>query len=232
MKVNEIFYSLQGEGLYSEEPSVFVRLAGCNLLVKCSFCDTSYAWDTLDGKNMTPEAIADKVASYPIGYNTWVCITGGEPLFQEEELGNLVLKLKKFGYRVEIETNGTLPLPFWWTRADSWVADIKCPSTGLPEISLTNDWFKTRSQDQVKFVVGTKKDLDFAERVIRRYKTSNPLVMLSPVMDPKWFSEEGGFKIPKKAQLWWQTVAEKCLDLQVQMSLQKYKFIWGNKKGV
>ena len=99
MKVNEIFYSLQGEGHFTGTPAVFVRLSGCNL--RCDFCDTKHE----PGDLMTEEMIVDEVCQYPSEH---VVITGGEPLLQLTP--SLVNKLHKKGKFVQIETNGSIPL--------------------------------------------------------------------------------------------------------------------------
>lgn len=99
MKVNEIFYSIQGEGHYAGTPAVFVRLQGCNL--KCKFCDTNHS----AGKEMSNVMILQEVQKYPAKV---VIITGGEPLLQDIE--PLVDTLQKHRYKVNIETNGTIPM--------------------------------------------------------------------------------------------------------------------------
>lgn len=99
MKVNEIFYSIQGEGHYAGTPTVFVRLQGCNL--KCKFCDTNHS----SGKEMSNVMILQEVQKYPAKV---VIITGGEPLLQDIE--PLVDTLQKHRYKVNIETNGTIPM--------------------------------------------------------------------------------------------------------------------------
>lgn len=99
-KVNEIFYSLQGEGFYTGTPAVFLRFAGCNC--KCSFCDTDHA----DGREMTADEIADACAAYPARH---LVATGGEPLLQLDS--DLLRMLKAKGFYVQIETNGSLPAP-------------------------------------------------------------------------------------------------------------------------
>ena len=100
-RINEIFYSLQGEGFHSGLPSVFVRFSGCNL--RCSFCDTQHQ----TGNMMELSAIAEAVNQYPVAQ--WIILTGGEPsLFIDEEF---VVKLKEAtGKKIAIETNGTNPL--------------------------------------------------------------------------------------------------------------------------
>jgi organic radical activating enzyme len=100
MRVNEIFYSLQGEGYYSGTPAVFVRLSGCNL--RCPFCDTQHK----DGTEMSESDIVSAVKQYPARH---VVVTGGEPALQLTE--SLVDALHAAGRYVAVETNGTHPLP-------------------------------------------------------------------------------------------------------------------------
>lgn len=100
MKVNEIFYSLQGEGRYTGTPAVFLRLSGCNM--RCWFCDTQHE----EGEDLTEEDILQRVMAYPTRH---IVITGGEPLMQLN--AHLTSLLHEAGYFIQIETNGTLPLP-------------------------------------------------------------------------------------------------------------------------
>ena len=221
MKVREIFYSLQGEGVYQGLPMVFIRLAGCNLIPHCSYCDTSYSWNATDGKEWTIEAILEEVSRLSPHYKSWVCITGGEPLWQLEELELLVRELKTGGYLVTIETNGSFKPPRWYTIADSWNADMKCPSSGVCGTS-SETWFRTREQDQIKFVVGNLGDLDFAKKMIKKHLSNSPQILVSPIAgkEGKWSKE------------WLQEVAKFCLEMRVRYSLQIHKLIWGNKRGV
>lgn len=110
MKVNEIFYSLQGEGRFTGTAATFVRLSGCNL--KCDFCDTAHQ----AGREMTEDEIAAEVTRYPA---THVVITGGEPTLQLTAA--LVEKLHRAGKFVQIETNGTQPLNGGLDRLIDWV---------------------------------------------------------------------------------------------------------------
>lgn len=105
-KINEIFYSLQGEGYHTGTPAIFVRFCGCNL--KCSFCDTQHE----EGTMMTDDEIVDAVKKYPA---VTVILTGGEPaLWIDDEL---IDRLHQAGKYVCVETNGTRPLP----EAIDWV---------------------------------------------------------------------------------------------------------------
>lgn len=100
MKVNEIFYSLQGEGRYTGVPAVFIRLSGCNM--RCWFCDTDHE----EGREMTEEDIMLEISQYPARH---VVITGGEPLMQLS--ARLTQLLHELQYFIQMETNGTLPIP-------------------------------------------------------------------------------------------------------------------------
>ena len=225
IKINEIFYSIQGEGVYAGIPTTFIRFQGCNLNPGCSWCDTTYSGGT-GGLELSVAEILDEylVRLEPRTFHHWVCITGGEPLYQEEELKVLVETLKAYGFKVEVETNGTIPKPLWWTRVDSWVVDIKCPSAGLGSVSLEG-WLDLRLFDQIKFVVKDQFDLDFARKVICGNVMRQPTILVSPVLEVK-----NGVIVWD--YLWAQEVVEFCKRLKVRFSLQLHKVVYGNKKGV
>jgi len=227
IRVNEVFLSLQGEGLYAGEPTVFVRFQGCNLLVGCSWCDTAYAQNSEKGAEMAVEKIKEEVRNLLPHFKSWVCITGGEPLYQPDGLRELIRGLKSWGYRVEIETNGTIPKPRWYTLADCWVADIKCPSSGV--VSL-EEWFNMRSKDQIKLVVGDSKDLEFARDVINRNRARSPEVLVSPMIPVGDAITGGECSVVNRG--WLQEVWNFCIEERVRFSLQIHKICFGNKKGV
>ncbi len=187
----------------------------------CSYCDTVYAQDGAGGKELSVEEVVDKVSKLAPYYKQWICITGGEPLLQEEELHRLVKKLKEGGYRTTIETNGSFYPPFWYTLADSWNTDIKCPTSGVCGVSK-EEWFKTRFCDQIKFVVGTKEDLAFVDKMLSRHKADIPIVEISPII-----TSPSQFVTP-----FLQEIAEFCKEHRVRLSIQLHKIVWGNKKGV
>lgn len=226
MRINEIFYGIQGEGVYQGLPMVFVRLAGCNLLPKCSFCDTSYAWSPQEGKEMSLEEVVQEVSKLSPYYKSWVCITGGEPLWQEEALETLVRKLKEGGYLLTIETNGSFPPPSWYTLVDSWNADMKCPSSGVCGVSKES-WFKTRQQDQIKFVVGTEEDLEFTRQTLRKHLADSPQILVSPVIKYDLLKEGLVHNVE-----WQQRCIEFCKEMRIRFSLQWHKIVYGIKKGV
>lgn len=224
MRISEIFYSIQGEGIHTGLPTTFIRFQGCNLISRCSFCDTIYAQNGNGGQEMKIEEVMAEMSRLLPYFGSWTLITGGEPLWQPDSLEELVRWLRKDGYKIEIETNGSLPIPRWWTLVDSWNADIKCPSSGVCGVSK-EVWFNTRPQDQVKFVVGTKEDLEFARRLINKYKAKNPVVLVSPVIEV----ERGNVNWKNE---WLLEVAEFCKQERVRFSLQWHKVVYGNQRGV
>ena len=232
MKVNlsedGVFYSVQGEGIHAGVPTTFIRLQGCNFLpgLGCQWCDTAYAQDSSKGTWMDIDEVLDQCVKLEgRTYKHWVCITGGEPLLQPEALHELIKGCKRYGFRTEVETNGSIEKPYWWTLVDSWVADIKCPSSGVCGVSL-EEWFDTRECDQIKFVVSDKGDLDFTRTMVRRNITKNPVVLVSPAISP---SVDVVFNMNSP---WLGEVAEFCKELKVRYNLQIHRVIWGNKKGV
>jgi 7-carboxy-7-deazaguanine synthase len=170
MIVSEIFRSLQGEGKNQGRPCTFIRLVGCNL--RCAWCDTSYAWE--GGQEMSVTEVLDRVW---LQNGKHICITGGEPLLQREELLELLKKFNLHGYTVEIETNGTRDFREMQDYA-SICMDVKCPSSGersdlrlLP--SLT-------PRDSVKFVVANEDDFLYARAVMARYDIQAEII-ITPV---------------------------------------------------
>ena len=230
MLVKEVFYSIQGEGVYQGIPTVFVRLAGCPLIPHCNYCDTSYAWNPEDGKEMSVEEVIKEVGRLSPYYKSWVCITGGEPLWQEDGLEELVRRLKQGGYLITIETNGSFKPPRWYTLVDSWNADIKCPSSGVCGVS-SEAWFNTREQDAIKFVVGNMEDLEFARSVLNRHKADSPTILVSPMAFILLNKEEGAWEEYWNRE-WLQEVAEFAKEMGIRYSLQIHKILWGSKKGV
>src|SRR3972149_1543275 len=226
--VNEIFYSLQGEGYGQGLPTVFVRLQGCNLNPGCTYCDTGYARRG-GGEALTAKEVVDRVVWLSPHTGTRVCITGGEPLLQEEGLGELVSILNRYLYYIEVFTNGSLPKPSWWTRVTSWVVDIKAPSSGVVS-TYASDWIKSRYSDQVKVTVGTSEDLSFSAGIVEDCATKHVRVMVSPVANLLLNISEGTVTEFWNRD-WLQEVTEFCLDKRVGLSLQWHKLIWGDRKG-
>jgi len=208
LKVNEIFYSIQGESSFLGIPFVFVRLTGCNL--RCSYCDTKYAYE--EGEELTVEQILKQVKKFKCRY---VEITGGEPLLQDDT-PFLVDSLIDEGFNVLVETNGTKDVSVISDKA-TMIMDIKCPSSG--EVDKI-DWENIKrldKKDEVKFVIAEKSDYDWAKGIItERNLTYKANVLLSPV----------------KEKLDPATLAEWILkdNLKVRFQLQVHKILWPEEK--
>lgn len=229
INVNEVFYSIQGEGVNQGQPTVFVRLQGCNLHPGCTYCDTDYARKS-GGTRYTTDGVVAKIVSLSPSSKTRVCITGGEPLLQVAGLEELVATLNKFNYYLEVFTNGSLPRPFWWTRVHSWVVDVKMPSSGVCS-KCAASWLDSRVTDQIKLTIGTREDLNFASRIIATCATKSPQIVVSPVASIL-VNESKGTIEEYWSQDWLQEVVEFCLEKRVRFSLQWHKIVWGNKRGV
>lgn len=212
MKVSEIFYSIEGEGIEIGRPEVFVRLAGCNL--RCSWCDTKYAWE--NGKEMSIKEIVEEVRRYPCKN---VSITGGEPLLQKEELLELIKQLKELGYWIQINTNGTIFDGEIFRLVDLISIDCKCPSSkmesSLDILKRTKELFNSKSQ--FKFIISTKEDYEYAKNIVCSLNASNI------IFQPEWNSRK---------------FAEKLIDLvkkdavNARIIFQQQKIVWGSKRGV
>lgn len=204
MKVNEIFFSIQGEGILMGEPTVFVRTTGCNL--RCSWCDSKYAYE--DGKEMTVDEILKEVRSYPVDN---VCLTGGEPLIQGN-IGLLIRRLLNRGYNVCVETNGSISIRnLARTHRLMLSMDIKCPSSGEQAKMLFSEIKHLSEVDQLKFIIADEKDYEFAKETISKHRPR-----CSVIFQPVWGTE-----------MKW--LAELILDdgLDVRVMPQLHKIIWG-----
>ncbi len=226
MKVNEIFYSLSGEGIHVGIPTVFVRLAGCNLM--CTYCDTKYALD--GGEEMTSLQVRERV--HGLGKTPqWLLVTGGEPLLQSDAVFDLVAKLRCKVQPVEVETNGSVDPPDWFRLVDSWSVDVKCPSSGSAYGSFRPKWLrKLRKQDQLKFVVGTAEDLNFVRGFLGGAKFK-PVILISPITGILLGKRQGIVEEYWNRE-WLQECADFCKEQNVRMSLQLHKIIYGDRKGV
>jgi len=214
VKVSEIFYSIEGEGIEIGRPEIFIRLAKCNL--RCEWCDTKYSWN--DGREMSASEIVDEVARYPCKS---VSITGGEPLLQREELFELIQLLKKPGHWVQINTNGTIFDKKILESVDLITMDCKCPSSkmksDLSVLKKTKDLFASKSQ--FKFIISNEQDYQYAKNVVTSLLKGVPNLIFQPEWDSRMIS--------KKLTEW---VMKDQLD--VRIILQQQKMIWGKKRGV
>ena len=191
----EIFASIQGEGPTRGLPSVFVRLALCNL--HCDWCDTRYTWDWkhYDRQSETVEmrasAAADDVVA--LGHRN-VVITGGEPLLQQHPLAPFVAAMKRLGRRLEVETNGTLrPSPALAAAVDQWNVSPKLASSGnaarLRTMSAL-DSLAANSNAYFKFVVSRPEDVAEVQGIVADHRIQADHVTLMPeAQDPGSLAE-------------------------------------------
>ena len=224
MFITEIFKSIQGEGTRAGLPCTFVRLTGCNL--RCTWCDTAYAFH--GGKRMSVDEVAARIdelsgrsgetagadAAVPL-----VEITGGEPLLQEE-VYPLAERLLAAKYTVMIETSGERyvgKLP----KGVIKIVDVKCPDSGEADTFEMRNLGAIGSGDEVKFVISTRRDYEFAREFTRQHDLARRVkqVLFSPVFeDPegKWPGLEA------------RTLVEWMLadKLPVRLGLQLHKFVW------
>lgn len=211
MLVSEIFLSIQGESTYAGLPFVFVRLSGCNLA--CNWCDTPYARGGEGAEEMTIDGIVSAVERFRCRSAE---ITGGEPLMQEGTKA-LAKRLLDKGYRVLVETNGSVDLGGLDEKAVK-IIDVKCPSSGHGGSFLIKNLDYLTRDDEIKFVIGDRNDYDFAKGFMEDFlkdKTSKVLLApVKPLIDPKDLAEW----ILKDA-------------LPVRLQLQMHKYIWGDEKG-
>lgn len=211
LKVNEIFKSIQGESTYAGLPCSFIRLTGCNL--RCSYCDTTYAYEK--GIDMGLEEILTDMELLGCGL---VEITGGEPLLQEGVDG-LARALLGQGYGVLVETNGSLNidvLPEGTVR----IVDIKCPGSGMSERMDWKNVERLRATDEVKFVLSSREDYDWAKEIMDRYTLAKRVKVLLGVafgrLEPRplaeWILQDG---------------------LEARLQIQLHRYIWppGTQEG-
>lgn len=207
LRVNEIFFSIQGESSFAGRPCVFVRLTGCNL--RCRYCDTRYAYD--EGAYLDAAAIRQKVAAYGCRL---VEITGGEPLLQEET-PSLIGRLLDEGFQVLLETNGSLDISAVDGRCVR-IVDVKCPSSGMHHRNLLDNLAILTPRDEVKFVIGDRTDFDYAKRILADHMSSREEVQ------PPLFSTVFGALELETAARW---ILEERLNVRLQPQL--HKMIWG-----
>ncbi len=181
LAVTEIFYSLQGETLTAGLPSVFIRLATCNL--RCQFCDTPLSHNK--GKNQSIETIIKTVESYPSLHH--VTVTGGEPLLQKNTI-YLLEELSKKKYSVQVETNGSLDISRIPQKVRK-IVDVKTPSSKEEKSFLITNINYLTELDEIKFVISDLNDYNFSVAFLNEHlKNSQATINFSPAyntMDPK-----------------------------------------------
>ena len=209
LKITEIFLSLQGEARDAGWPTVFVRLTGCPL--RCQYCDTAYAffggeWRDIDG-------ILAEVASHDVRH---VCVTGGDPLAQKRGL-DLLRRLCDAGYRVSLETSGAIDIADVDQRV-SRVLDIKTPGSAEVERNRWDNLPLLTAHDQIKFVICSRDDYDWARGIVAEHRLSERCDVL--------FS-------PSKSEISARDLADWIVQdrLPVKFQMQLHTLLWDDEPG-
>jgi len=219
LSIIEIFRSIQGESSFAGMPCTFVRLAGCNL--RCSWCDSEYTFT--GGKKMSEDAIVAEVQRFsPSGL---VEITGGEPMLQECELVPLMQRLLGLGYEVMIETSGERPLTNVPKHVHK-IVDVKCPDSGEADTFHLDNLNSLTSNDEVKFVISTRRDYEFARDFTREHSLESKVK--SVIFSPAFRKDATGSRDVSHCLVDPRDVADWILadGLNVRLGLQIHKFIW------
>ncbi|MEY3171734.1 MAG: 7-carboxy-7-deazaguanine synthase [Pseudomonadota bacterium] len=210
LKIFEIFYSLQGESSRVGLPTIFIRLSGCPM--RCHYCDTAYAFQ--GGSMMTIDEIMEAIKKYHTHY---VTVTGGEPLAQKEVL-NLLKVLADQNFKVSLETGGGLSIKEVDPRIKI-ILDIKTPESGEEKKNYWENLNFIHLKDEIKFVLCSREDYDWAKKIINQYKLPEKCdVLFSPVYQKLNNTDLGNWILEDQ--------------LPVRMQIQLHKLLWGEKPGV
>ena len=222
----EIFYSLQGEGATAGTPTVFLRLATCNLT--CTWCDTKYTWDWGNHEydrevvNLSRQEVEERILGYECSH---LVITGGEPLLQQRELEPLVVSLKPRGFYCEVETNGTLvPGGELIGAVSQWNVSPKLANSGNQsdrrEVPKALKAFRNLESSYFKFVLVEPADAEAVCALVKRYEIPSDRVILMPEgVTPQTVAERG------------EWVAEVCAQLGFRFSTRLHILLWGDQRG-
>jgi 7-carboxy-7-deazaguanine synthase len=219
MQITEIFRSIQGESSYAGLPCVFVRLTGCNL--RCVWCDSEYAF--VGGRRLSVDQVVSEVRA--VGPARLVEITGGEPMLQEAEAVPLMERLLEENYTVLLETSGAHPLSRV-PKAVIKIVDVKCPASGEGDTFRMENLDALTPQDEIKFVLASRDDYDFARDFLRRHGLSDRVS--SVILSPAFAKTATGTRDSSNCLLDPRELAEWMLQdqLPVRLGLQIHKFIW------
>lgn len=228
MLINEVFFSIQGEGKYTGVPSVFVRTSGCNL--RCDWCDTPYTSWNPEGEINTTNSVVEKVKQFKKAKH--VVITGGEPYLQRD-LEELVSSLSKNNYLITIETNGIkyrdidgVDLVSWSPKMDnSNPTIINTAEYNMHTRNRANADYKniakTNSDLQVKFVIQNDKDLEEILEFQNKWSIPDNNMYIMP---------EGRTEKELKTKSQW--VVEVCKEKGFKYCPRVHIEIYGDKRGV
>lgn len=209
IRINEIFYSIQGESSRIGFPTVFIRLTGCPM--RCTYCDTAYAFH--QGNQQEIDAIINQVQQYPTKF---VTVTGGEPLAQKNCL-DLLDQLCDLDYEVSLETGGGIDISPVNAKVKI-ILDIKTPKSGEVENNFWPNLKQIKPMDEIKFVVADQEDFEWAIQTMHEHQLDQKKILFSPVYN----------------QLEGELLAKWILDhgIEARLQLQLHKILWGEKPGV
>ncbi len=227
MHLIELYKSVQGESSFAGLPCIFVRLAGCNL--RCAWCDSEYTFT--GGKPYAAEQVLAEVKA--LAPCRLVEFTGGEPMLQARELVPLMDTMLQHGYELMMETSGERPLAEV-PKAVHKIVDVKCPGAGAAAGSFRMENLQALTgQDEVKFVLASRLDYEFAREFIREHLVGRELggIMLSPTFrkTPSPLRTADNMELDPRLVVDWMLED----GLPARLSLQIHKFIWEPmRKGV
>jgi 7-carboxy-7-deazaguanine synthase len=225
LKLSEIFYSLQGEGIDAGKPAVFIRTALCNL--SCVWCDTKYTWDwshydyDREVSEMTISSIQEQISRF----DTKHCvITGGEPLIQQTKLIPLLSNLKNEDYFIEVETNATiLPSEMLERFVDRWNVSPKLQNSSISkqyrEVQSCMEYYAKNSKAVIKFVICNQSDLAEVKTLVGKYKLKSQRIILMP-------EGNSAAEIIEKSK--W--LAEICQSNGYRLSVRLHTLIWSGTR--
>jgi 7-cyano-7-deazaguanosine (preQ0) biosynthesis protein QueE len=225
----EVFASVQGEGATTGVPSVFVRLSECNLL--CDWCDTKYTWEwethdkTREQIEIEGDAIVERVSELAGERIRNVVITGGEPLLQRDALVSVAAALKQRGFRIEVETNGTIEPPEALARSiDQWNVSPKLESSGNAMKARMRPavlaWFAAAPNAWFKFVIVGREDLEEVDRIVGDLGLAPERVIAMP---------EGTDAATIESRSRW--LVDECTRRGYRAGTRLHVLLWGASRG-
>lgn len=218
LKINEVFYSIQGESTRAGLPCVFIRLTGCHL--RCGYCDTEYAFH--EGNRREIDDVIAEAERLGKGCELYE-ITGGEPLLQKP-VHELMTKLCDMGKTVLIETSGACDISVCDPRVIR-IMDLKTPGSGEVQRNLWSNIEHLNTRDEVKFVLCSREDYEWARDVIREHKLAE---RVAAVLVSATHETPPGKELPGCAGLPLHDLAQWVLEdnLPVRLQTQLHKLIW------